>query len=109
MIAFNRVVVVVLWDVRGGGDQVVVYPQVLAAWSVVTSTALGRTARPDEEPAGGGGIPLLGQQDVDYLAVLVDCSVQVPPPAGDLDLVSSTNLRSPVACRSGRAVSTTSG
>src|SRR5215204_2598900 len=41
---------------------------------------------PGEEPAGRGGVPLLGQQHVDDLPVLVDRPVQVPPPAGDLDV-----------------------
>jgi hypothetical protein len=39
-----------------------------------------------EEPAGGDGVPLLGQQHVDDLPVLVDGPVQVSPPAGDFDV-----------------------
>jgi hypothetical protein len=31
-------------------------------------------------------LPLLGQHDVDDLPVLVDRPVQIPPPAGDLDV-----------------------
>jgi hypothetical protein len=42
--------------------------------------------RAGEEPAGRGGVALLGQQHVDDLPVLVDGSVQVSPPAGDLDV-----------------------
>jgi hypothetical protein len=42
--------------------------------------------RAGEEPASGGGVPLLGHQHVDDLAVLVDGPVQVPPPGGDLDV-----------------------
>src|SRR5215204_3444529 len=52
---------------------------------------------PGEEPAGRGGVPLLGQQHVDDLPVLVDRPVQVAPTAGYLDvgLVDEP----PVACR----------
>ena len=39
-----------------------------------------------EEAAGGGGVPVLGQQHVDDLPVLVDRLVQVALPAGDLDV-----------------------
>src|SRR5215207_3651097 len=39
-----------------------------------------------EEPAGRRSIPVLGQQHVDDLAVLVDRPVQVPPAAGHLDV-----------------------
>jgi hypothetical protein len=62
-----------------------------------------------EEPAGRGRVPLLGHQHVDDLTVLVDGSVQVPPPAGDLDVGLIDEQRSPVACRSGRATSTNNG
>ena len=44
------------------------------------------TQSPDVEPAGSGGVPLFGQQDVDDLPVLVDRPVQVLPPAGHLDV-----------------------
>jgi DNA-binding transcriptional ArsR family regulator len=37
--------------------------------------------RTGEEPAGGGGVPPLGQQHVDDLPVLVDRPEQVPLPA----------------------------
>jgi hypothetical protein len=55
--------------------------------SVVTSTGAGpyRRAR-GEEPARGGGVPLLGQQHVDDLPVLVDRPIQVLPPASDLQV-----------------------
>jgi hypothetical protein len=36
--------------------------------------------------AGGRGVPPLAQEYVDDLPVLVDRPVQVPPPAGDLDV-----------------------
>ncbi len=42
--------------------------------------------RGGEEPAGRGQVPVLGGEDVDDLAVLVDRPVQVDPPAGDLHI-----------------------
>ena len=39
-----------------------------------------------EEPTGGRQISFLCGADVDDLAELVDCSVQVNPPAGDFDV-----------------------
>jgi hypothetical protein len=39
-----------------------------------------------EESARGGQIPLLRDQDVNDLAELVDRSVQIDPPAADLDI-----------------------
>jgi hypothetical protein len=87
MIAFDRVVVVLLGHVCGGGDQVVENPQV---WAGLVGGHFDRRRavpqRPNEEPAGSGGVPLFGQQDVDDLPVLVDRPVQVAPPAGDLDV-----------------------
>jgi hypothetical protein len=66
-----------------GRDHVLQHPQVLG--SLVRGHINWR--RPagecsDEEPASGGGVPLLGQQHVYDLHVLVDRPVQVPPPAG---------------------------
>jgi hypothetical protein len=39
-----------------------------------------------EEPAGGRQVPLLGHQDVDDLAILVDRPVQVDPAPGNLHI-----------------------
>jgi hypothetical protein len=88
MIAFDPVVVVLLGHVCRGGDQVVDHPQVragLIGGHLHRCRAVGQ--RPGEEPASGRGVPLLGQQDVDDdLAVLVNRPIQIPPPAGHLDV-----------------------
>ena len=72
---------------RGSRDQVVKDPQVRAG---LVGSHLDRRRpmgqRTGEEQAGGRGVPLIGQQDVDDLPVLVDGPVQAPPPAGDLDV-----------------------
>jgi hypothetical protein len=39
------------------------------------------------------GVPLLGEEHVDDLPVLVDRRVPVPPPAGDLDVGRLVNER----------------
>jgi len=39
-----------------------------------------------EEPASGRQVPLLGDQDVNDLAVLVDCPVQLDPPPDDFHI-----------------------
>jgi hypothetical protein len=39
-----------------------------------------------EESPGGGQVPLLGDQHVDDLPVLVDRAVEVDPPPGGLDV-----------------------
>jgi hypothetical protein len=87
VISFDAVVGELLGDVGRGGDQVIQDPQVRAGlvggdldWRPPVAESAG------EEPAGGGGVPLLGQQYVDDLPVLVDGPVEVPPPAGDLDV-----------------------
>jgi hypothetical protein len=48
-------------------------------------------------------------QDVDDLPVLIDRAVEVGPAAATIRYVSSTNHRSPVARRAGRAASMNSG
>jgi len=63
----------------------------------------------DEEPASGRQIPLLGDQDVDDPAVLVNRPVKIDPPSGDFHIVSSgTGNRRPRAGQ-GRAASISSG
>ena len=87
MVSFDPVVAVLLGDVGGGRDQVVEHPQVRSG--LVGGDLDRRRPVPqgsDEEPAGGGGVPLLGQQHVDDLPVLVDRAVEVPPPPGHLDV-----------------------
>jgi hypothetical protein len=61
-----------------------------------------------EELAGGRQIPLLGHENINDLAVLVDRPVQINPATGNLE-VSSTNQRSPAACWHGQAASISSG
>jgi hypothetical protein len=85
MIGFDAGIAVLLGDVRCRWDQFVQHPQVRTG---LVRGHLDRrrtaTQSPEEEPAGGRGIPLLGQQDIDDLPVLVNRPVQVPPPASDL-------------------------
>jgi len=87
MISFDEIVGVLPGHMGRGGDQFVQHPEVRAG---LVRGHLDRR-RPvaqgtGEEPAGGVAVPLLTQQYVDDLAVLVDRPVQVPPPAGDLDV-----------------------
>ena len=78
---------VLVGHVRRGRDQVVQHTQVRAG---VVGGQLHRRGPvrecSGEEPAGCRGVPLFGQEDVDDLPVLVNRPVEVPPPAGDLDL-----------------------
>ena len=73
VIGFDAVVAVLLGDVGRGRDQFGQDPQVRAG---LVSGHLDRRRpvrqRMGEEPAGGRGVPLLGQQHVDDLPVLVD-------------------------------------
>lgn len=87
VIGFEGVVRVLLGDMAGGGQRLVEYPR---AGRRPIGGHLGRARsvleRAGEEPAGGREVPLLGGQDVDDLAVLVDGPVEVHPPSGDLDV-----------------------
>ena len=85
MIGLDAVVAVLVGHMRCRWDQFVQHPRVrtsLIGGDLHRCWAVGQRA--GEEPAGGGGVPLLGQQHVDDLPVLVDRPVQVPPPAGTL-------------------------
>jgi hypothetical protein len=62
-----------------------------------------------EEPPGRLGVAAGREEHVDDLPVLVDRAVDVPPDPVDLDVGSSTNQRSPGACRVNRAASASSG
>ena len=87
VVSFDRIIGVLLGHVRRGRDQFVDHPQVRAG--LVGGDLDGRRTlhqRLGEEPSSRCAVPLLGQQHVDDLAVLVDGPVQVPPPAGDLDV-----------------------
>jgi len=49
-------------------------------------TDLDRANRPLEEPVGGRGVSLPGDEDVDDLPELIDRTVDAPPPTGDLHI-----------------------
>lgn len=51
-----------------------------------TSVGCGPCSSAGEKSAGGRQVPLPGDQHVDELPIPVDCSVQIPPPPGGLDL-----------------------
>ena len=110
MISFGPVVGVLLGDVRRGRDEIVDHPQIRAGLVRGHFDRRGPVGQgPGEEPAGRGSVPLLGQQHVDDLPVLVDRPVQVPPPASDLDVGLVHEPPVAAACRSGRAASANSG
>jgi hypothetical protein len=87
VVCLDRTIRVLLNGVQGRGDQLVEDPR-------VDGCAVGRDfdrdragpQRPGEEAPGSCQVAPRGQQDVDDLAVLVDCAVQVGPPADDLQV-----------------------
>jgi hypothetical protein len=110
MIGFDGVVRVLLHDMARRGQQLIEHPRIHEssvgahpcwAWAMLEGAG--------EEPASGRQIPILRDDDVDDLAVLVDRPVQLDQRPATLTYVSSTNHRSPGACRQGRAASTSSG
>jgi hypothetical protein len=110
MIGFDGVVRVLLHDMARRGQQLIEHPRIHGssvgahpcwAWAMLEGAG--------EEPASGRQIPILRDDDVDDLAVLVDRPVQLDQRPATLTYVSSTNHRSPGACRQGRAASTSSG
>ena len=62
-----------------------------------------------EESAGGRHVPILCDEDVDDLAILLDRPVQIDPAPSDLDISLIDDHRSPDACRQGRAASISGG
>ena len=85
VIGFDRIISVLLGDMASGGHQLVEYPRVGGR---VISGDINR-GRPvfqgaGEESPGGRQIPLLGDQHIEDLPVLVDDPVQIHPPPGDL-------------------------
>ena len=87
MIGFDGVVRVLLHDMARRGQQLVEHPRIRGssvgahlgwAWAVLEGTG--------EELASGRQIPILRDEDVDDLAVLVDRPVQIGPAPGDLDI-----------------------
>jgi hypothetical protein len=87
MICFDRVVSVLLGDMTGGGHQLIKHPRVGGrAISADLDRGQPVTKGAGEESTSGGQIPLLGDHDVDDLPELIDRSVQIDPPAADLDV-----------------------
>jgi hypothetical protein len=87
MISFNGIVRILLHNVARRGQQLIENPRVGRrpisahlgwAWAVVQGTG--------KESASGRQIPLLGDQDIDDLAILVDRPIQIDPAPGDLDI-----------------------
>ena len=85
MICLDRIVRVLLDDMKRRGDQLVKDPRVGGR---AVGRNLGRdrarAQRPGEEAPRGRQVTPHGQQDVDELAMLVDCPLKVGPLAGDL-------------------------
>ena len=87
VIGFDHIIRILLEDMQGGRQQLIEYPEVgrrlvggHLGWAWAVLEWLG------EEPTGGRQISFLCGADVNDLAELVDCSVQVNPPAGDFDV-----------------------
>lgn len=87
MVGFDRVVGVLLGDVarsgcqlieRTGVDRWAVGGHFARVWAVLQKAG--------EEPVGGRQVPLLGDQHVVDLTVLVDGVVEIHPASGDLDV-----------------------
>ena len=87
VIGFDRVVCVLLGDMTGRRRQLIEHPRV-GGRAISGDLDRGRPVvkGAGEESASGGQIPLLGDHDVNDLAELVDRSVQIDPPAADLDV-----------------------
>jgi hypothetical protein len=87
VVGFDRVVRILLHDVAGARQQLLKHARV--GGRPVGAHLGGPRAvleRVGEELAGGRQFLLFGDQDVDDLAELVDRTVQLGPPAGDLDV-----------------------
>jgi hypothetical protein len=87
VIGFDGVVGVLLHDVADRRQQLIEYPWVGGrpisghlgwAWAVFKSAG--------EESASGRQIPILRDEDIDDLAILVDRAVQIDPTPGDFDV-----------------------
>jgi hypothetical protein len=87
MIGFDGVVGILLRDVARGRQQLIEYPWVGRspisthlgwAWAVVDGAG--------GESASGHQIPILRDEDVDDLAILVDRPIQIDLAPGDLDV-----------------------
>jgi hypothetical protein len=87
MICFDQVIAVLLGEMAGSGHQLVKHPRIgrcLVRRHRARMAAVIKS--PGKEPTGGRQVPLLRHQDVDDLAVLVDRSVQVGLPPGNLHI-----------------------
>jgi hypothetical protein len=87
MICFDQVVLVLLGDVAGGGQQLVEHTRVGGCsvgghfgWRWAVLQRLG------EEPAGRRYISFRGHQHVDDLAELVNRPIQIDPSPRDFDI-----------------------
>ena len=87
MISFDGIVRILLHDVARGRQQFIKDPRVgrrpISAhldwvWAVGEGTGKGS--------ASGRQIPLLGYQDIDDLAILIDRPIQINPAPGDFDI-----------------------
>ena len=102
MVGFHAIVCVLLEDVPRCWDEFVDHARIDRC-SIGRDIDRRRAAREGagEEHPCGRTVTTFGDEDVDDLPVLIDCSVEVGPAAGDLTQVSSTNHPSPAACRPG--------
>src|SRR6185312_11305647 len=110
VIGFDRVVSVLLGDMTGGRRQLIEHPRV-GGRAISGDLDRGRPVikGTGEESASGGQIPLLGDHDVNDLADWSIARYRYTHRPLTLTYVSSTNQRSPGACRQGRAASISSG
>jgi hypothetical protein len=93
---------VLLEGVQRRGDQLVQYPRVdRGAVSRDLDRDRARTQRPGKEAPGSRQIPPGRQQDVDDMAMLIDCPVEISPLTGNLQvrLVDEPPVTGDVAAR----------
>ena len=87
MIGFDGVVRVLLHDMASRGQQLIEHPRIRGSsvgahlcWAWAMLEGVG------EELASGRKIPILRDEDVDDLAILVDRPIQIDSAPGDLDI-----------------------
>ena len=110
VIGLDRIISVLLNNVTRGRQQLIEYPRV-GGRPVGAHLSRARTVLEGagEELAGGRQITVLGHENIDDLAVLVDRSVQIDPATGNLDVSLIHKPRSPAACRHGLDASISRG
>ncbi len=110
MIGFDGIIRVLLGDVAGGGQQLIEHARIRGS---PVGAYLGRAwavlKRASEKPASSREVPLLCDEDVDDLANWSIARYRYIHRPAIFTYVSSTNHRSPGACRQGRAASISSG